>query len=101
MSAIGDMEVTDDTEYNLSRNDLVSESDTHWEDVMSGEYKINLPMEPGVWLTPKSKYARAWRRHWHILLFICKSLTRSKIDYKVTYHFDDSCPYALILSGRM
>jgi hypothetical protein len=31
--------VTDDTEYNLSLDDLVGESDTHWEDVMTEHEK--------------------------------------------------------------
>jgi hypothetical protein len=38
--------VTDDIEHNLSCNDLVSESDTHWEDVMGEHEKWNASRYP-------------------------------------------------------
>lgn len=70
---------------------------------MNGEYKVLLPLEnkeTRSWGSPKGKYAAAWRKHWHILRLICKSLKGSKVRYEVEYHLGAETPYALIFAGN-
>jgi hypothetical protein len=69
---------------------------------MNGEYKITIPLEDTKtkpWGSPRGKDAVAWRRHWHNLLVICKSLRKSKIRYEVEFHFGAEIPYALVFAG--
>jgi hypothetical protein len=69
---------------------------------MFGEFKFLLPLEDKEtrsWGSPKGKHAVAWRRHWHNLLVITKSLRRSKVRYEVEYHFGAEVPFATILAG--
>jgi hypothetical protein len=68
---------------------------------MNGEYKITIPFEDTKtkWGSPRGKHAIAWRRHWHNLIAICKSLKKSKIQYEVDFHFGAEIPYAMVFAG--
>lgn len=69
---------------------------------MNGEYTITIPLEDTKTMprmSPRGKHAVAWRRHWHNLLAICKSLKKSKIRYEVEFHFGAEIPYARVFAG--
>jgi len=64
----------------------------------TGEYTILLPEFPE-WINryaPKGEQARRHRRHWKILISICKDLKKNKAAYEVEYFLDAATPYAKI-----
>lgn len=69
---------------------------------MRGEYKVLLPEgnECQLARSPRGKYAQGLKRHWDILINLCKSLKKNKIPYEVEYFLRVEEPYALIFAGK-